>query len=417
QDILVPFTVTGTAESGADYETIETSITIPSGETSASKMITIVADKLIEDEETIIFTMSTPASGAVLGFPSIQTITLLNDDYGHFTDTIIKSDFFVIFQGNSFSINGVLADLGDEIGVYDPNDILCGRAIVDTPGQYEITVYGDNVQTVDIDEGAIAGEVLTFKVWDVSSNSEETLAETMLDPQQIGEILPSPNIPPQWTTHDDKWGMNIQMSLKQEIKLTKGWNIFSFSVNKVYYTSDNPPVVNALSNAIYEHVGSLNEVMASIDGKYHYIRSAETKMYGPNFSEGRNDLTYLASGHGYWINMYEAATLTLEGPRADPSDVISLEPGWRLIGCWHPNVQYEGDNIPDANLFPEDIQMTQVNSLKDIFLSIDGSYSLIRDSKANYYVAHDESTLKDIKYIGPGIGYWIYITKATLFHY
>ena len=64
------------------------------------------------------------------------------------------------------------AAVGDEVAVYDGSGILCGRFLVDSEGQYgPLIVYGDDPITPE-DEGASAGEVLTFRVWDYQRQKE-----------------------------------------------------------------------------------------------------------------------------------------------------------------------------------------------------------------------------------------------------
>ena len=415
-NVVIPYTVTGSSTSSIDYDAFGNSITISSGQLTATKTITIINDSLIEPDETIIITMGEPTSGALIDIPrSVQTITIENDDYGRYTDTINPTGYTVTFQGNSFTINNQLADIGDEIGVFDPDGVLCGRVVLNEAGIYTLTVYGDDPATTEVDEGAAVNDPLIFKVWDLSSQSELVLTEDMFISASVNGNLAS-SIPPVWTGNSDSWGLNINMTMNQEIPLRAGWNLFSFSVKKVYYTSSTPPVVNTFADAIYEKVETLNDVLSSISGKYQYIRSADVKFYGPEFSQEINNLTYLAAGHGYWIYMYSDETLLLNGPMANPSDSISLNSGWNLVGCWHSKVQYVTEIIP-LELFPEDIQYLKVDSLKKIFSSIDGSYSIIRNYKAEDYIADELSTIKDVKYIGPGYGYWIYITEPSNFHY
>jgi hypothetical protein len=55
---------------------------------------------------------------------------------------------------------------GDEIAVFDPSGLLCGRTLVTTTGQFgPLTVYGDDPGT-PADEGASNGETLTVHFWD-----------------------------------------------------------------------------------------------------------------------------------------------------------------------------------------------------------------------------------------------------------
>ncbi|KPA11405.1 hypothetical protein MHK_008387, partial [Candidatus Magnetomorum sp. HK-1] len=424
QDILVPFTVTGTAESGADYETIETSITIPSGETSASKMITIITDKIIESDETLIFTINSISSGAVLGMETVQTVTIQNDDEGYFTTPITPTPNSLQFYGDNFKINGELADIGDEIGVFDPDDILCGRVIIANQGLYVVTVYGDDSTSEGVDEGAEIGDVLTFKVWDSSSDSVLTVSGSMFVPEDLfnGAIQASPHSPPQWTANNDRWGLNIQITSSQEIPLREGWNLFSFSVNKVFYDSANQPTIDVLSNAEYSKVGSLNDALSSIDGKYILIRNFDAngaQTFDPLVPSFFNTLHYLAAGYGYWIKMKEDSTLILSGPRANPSEKLPLRTGWNLIGCWHTDAQYDSEAPPTIGL-PSQVISTKVTNLNDVVSSISNSYSIIRNYDINGAGTYDPlvpAFFNTLHYISPGYGYWIKLKEPKELNY
>lgn len=79
EDVIVPFSLSGTASSGADYTVASGQITIPAGSATGSVSVIVVNDPLDEDDETVILTMSQPAN-AFLGFPTVHTLTIQDDD-------------------------------------------------------------------------------------------------------------------------------------------------------------------------------------------------------------------------------------------------------------------------------------------------------------------------------------------------
>jgi hypothetical protein len=79
-NVTVPYTVTGTATgSGTDYSITASPITILAGATTGSATITIAADVLDEDNETVIVTMGAPTN-ASLGATTVHTATITDDD-------------------------------------------------------------------------------------------------------------------------------------------------------------------------------------------------------------------------------------------------------------------------------------------------------------------------------------------------
>jgi hypothetical protein len=78
--VTVPFTVSGSASSPADY-TISpaSSVNIPAGDTSATITITVVDDTVDENNENVIITMGTPTNAA-RGTPAVHTATITDND-------------------------------------------------------------------------------------------------------------------------------------------------------------------------------------------------------------------------------------------------------------------------------------------------------------------------------------------------
>jgi|GEM_PF-2584039 len=125
----------------------------------------------------------------------------------HFSG-VIATPNSVVFYGDNITIDGNAADPGDEVGVYDPQGVLCGAYTLTNAGQYFVTVYGDDSSSAGVDEGAVANDDLTFVVWDASRGIELPLDQTMFVPATVYGSPPSVN-PPKWTANNDQWGLNI----------------------------------------------------------------------------------------------------------------------------------------------------------------------------------------------------------------
>jgi len=420
KDVTVPITVSGTADLVTDYTIDSQTLFIGAGEETASVFITLIDDLYIEIDETIELTMGTPEN-ALTDTPFIHTITIENIDEGHFTSPNVPSDTeSVWFYGDNFTIDDEKAEIGDEIGVFDDDGILCGRFIIkEEKGEYGIEVYADNPATTDQDEGALAGEELTFKVWDLSTDTEFETTSDMLKPEIVFDFIPASEYnPPKWISAGVQRGLNIEVSSAQEILLKEGWNLFSFSVNNVYYDS-SPPNVPTLSNANFIEVGSLNDALETIDGKYDLIRNSDAesdKIYSPSFPSFLNTLDYLAAGYGYWIKMREEATLRLSGARAKAADTLDLREGWNLVGYWHSDAQHESETISNEDL-PDQTNTVKVDDLDDVLSAIKGQYTIIRSGDGEIYSPNFPSFLNSLDYMAPGYGYWIKMTESTTLNY
>ena len=62
------------------------------------------------------------------------------------------------------TINGSGVTSGDVIKAYDPQGVECGTAYYVEGGNYAIHVHGDDPTTTDVDEGAVSGDHITFKI-------------------------------------------------------------------------------------------------------------------------------------------------------------------------------------------------------------------------------------------------------------
>ncbi|KPA17903.1 hypothetical protein MHK_001879 [Candidatus Magnetomorum sp. HK-1] len=280
-----------------------------------------------------------------------------------------------------------------------------------------------------VDEGANEGDLLTFRVWDLSNLCEIAITEDMFLPISINEnfILKSPYNPPKWTKANGIWGLNINTCSDEIIPLVKGLNIFSFTVNKVFYDSNSPPGVNTLSNADFVKVGRLDDVLSSIEGSYSIIRNFDVNGgldYDPLVPTFFNTLHYLASGYAYRINMSKPANLILKGIRAQKTDTLQLSEGWNLVGCWHSDLQYIKQPL-SLFKFPPNAKQVKVTSIKNIFQQIDGYYSIIRypygrdDSSSEALILDPElaDSENSLNFIAPGHGFWIKLKSSQTLHY
>ncbi len=80
-DVVVSYTVSGTATAGADYTALTGSVTIPAGDTSANIPVTVIDDALFEGLETVIVTL-TATDNAVISADTTPATVSISDDEG-----------------------------------------------------------------------------------------------------------------------------------------------------------------------------------------------------------------------------------------------------------------------------------------------------------------------------------------------
>jgi len=95
---------------------------------------------------------------------ALTTLTLLLLA-AHVPDQVHPTPWFVDFVGQGGStLDGKPLPVGAVVRAYDPTGVLAGEATVPQPGWYLVSVYGDDPQTPDLDEGAVAGDPIAFTV-------------------------------------------------------------------------------------------------------------------------------------------------------------------------------------------------------------------------------------------------------------
>jgi hypothetical protein len=76
-----------------------------------------------------------------------------------------ETPWWVDFLGQGEStLDGEPLPVGAVVRAYDPTGVLAGRTEVTLEGWYLVSVYGDDPQTPDLDEGAVAGDPIAFTV-------------------------------------------------------------------------------------------------------------------------------------------------------------------------------------------------------------------------------------------------------------
>ena len=95
-----------------------------------------------------------------------------------------------ILYDSASTFNGLPIVLGSVVKAFDPDGVLCGMYVVDkAPGYYGfMPVYGDDIVSQDVDEGAEAGDLLTFEI----NGRQATVIEG--DPTWNGGPMPVPRV-------------------------------------------------------------------------------------------------------------------------------------------------------------------------------------------------------------------------------
>ena len=103
----------GTASSGTDYTALGTTVVIPAGAASATKVVTVVNDTLSEVAETVVLTLAA-GTGYTMGSPAVATVTIQDDDLRAWT-------VMIYLDGDNNLESAAIADFAEMAAVNNPN--------------------------------------------------------------------------------------------------------------------------------------------------------------------------------------------------------------------------------------------------------------------------------------------------------
>jgi len=175
QEIAVPISFSGTATLNEDYVTTETSLIIPSGNSSGSLSISSMQDEDIEDIETIIISVET--QDEVIVISSSITISILDDDSDSDGDGINDSDDDCPNEAGLPEYNGCSQPL-----------LIINEVLYDPPSGIQGDANGDGTREAQEDEFiefVNLGGTLDLSGYTVHDNAQER----HVFPQ--GTIIPS----------------------------------------------------------------------------------------------------------------------------------------------------------------------------------------------------------------------------------
>ena len=175
QEMAVPISFSGTATLNEDYVTTETSLIIPSGNSSGSLTISSMQDEDIEDIETII--ISVENQDDVIVISSSITISILDDDSDSDGDGINDSDDDCPNEAGLPEYNGCSQPL-----------LIINEVLYDPPSGIEGDANGDGTREAQEDEFiefVNLGGTLDLSGYSVHDNAQER----HVFPQ--GTIIPS----------------------------------------------------------------------------------------------------------------------------------------------------------------------------------------------------------------------------------
>ncbi|RPI58692.1 MAG: hypothetical protein EHM48_09875, partial [Planctomycetaceae bacterium] len=156
-DLTVNYSKSGAATNGTDYNSIGTTVTIPSGQTTATVTVTPIDDTTTESTETVILTLASGTDYTV-GSPNAATVNITDNDSSSFGITGVSG---TVNAGQTVTISGNVFGSGPDAVVFDNFE----SGTVDTPINYatgDSATVGDwnnaNGKVTYTDDYSISGD-------------------------------------------------------------------------------------------------------------------------------------------------------------------------------------------------------------------------------------------------------------------
>ncbi|OGV67018.1 MAG: hypothetical protein A3K19_29630 [Lentisphaerae bacterium RIFOXYB12_FULL_65_16] len=225
----------------------------------------------------------------------------------HFTGVHVSQEMVFIY-GNLVSTT----QPGDEVAVFSAAGVLCGAIRIDSAGKYPaVAVYKDDPMTPARD-GALAGEVLSFRLWDATAAQEyssDRLRLTVVERQNAGGN-------PYWSTNFDAYRVDIAVNDEGTtwvvLTLEPGWNLLSLPFDTS--PGKGPRTVLTSSSGVALYTGGV-WVWDNQAGGFDVLRDR------------------FAAQQGFWVLSAATGpvqTTAIGGEVRDEG--LALQPGWNLVG-------------------------------------------------------------------------------------
>jgi photosystem II stability/assembly factor-like uncharacterized protein len=181
------------------------------------------------------------------------------------------SSSVIIFRSDDISA-------GDEVAVMY-GDIICGRSVV-SAGKAAVTVWGDNPESVSVD-GALPGEVLDFKLYDVSENSEKNIKINSANSILSGENADIVLYQPESIIHAEGSAItsSVALEINNDIELYPNPATTSISITGIEGFSEIV-ILNMKGEEVLRSKNSLIDIQELISGVYMVSVYSDTGIIG-----------------------------------------------------------------------------------------------------------------------------------------
>ena len=177
-DVVVDFTVSGTAAEGVDYDSLGRQVTILGGDRTASIRLVARTDNRYDGDvtETVELVLTTASGGVTLSDPMTHAVTIIDND----TLPTLSLEG-VVDASEDAGVLSLRAELSGALG----EDVVLTLSVI---GDVSNNDYLLTTPTLTIDAGAVSG-TFEFEVIDDSIYEFDELVELSLSGETTGSVV------------------------------------------------------------------------------------------------------------------------------------------------------------------------------------------------------------------------------------
>jgi hypothetical protein len=255
--------------------------------------------------------------------------------------------------------------VGDAVGVFYTKGLerLCAGYGIWDGTNLNITVYGDNIATIEKD-GFVPSENYILKIWDGQEGKEYETNVTYSSGNSFYTISGASVV----------GSLNAVTEIKHSIVQNVGWNIVSINVEP---DNKSMPVI-------------WNDIKSFVS----LVKNNSGQSYIPSFNI--NQIGNWNKYEGYQVSMTAMKTLEIKGNLIRPEHTpIPLNAGWRLVSY-----------LRNSNMAAPNALATLVS---------DNSLTICKNSAGQSYIP--QFNINQIGQLATGEGYQMFLSKNTTLTY
>jgi len=282
-----------------------------------------------------------------------------------------------VFLGQA-QISGIPASANDWIAAFDQSGNCAGASLVTMNSgiaYINLSIYGDDPTTTNVDEGMNAGEYFTLQLYDASEGiyRDYPISSNQFQFTQWS----SPGSIPAYDNPNTIY--NFITTLADTIDLNAGWNLIS---------TDLIPSDSSIT-AVFSDLITTN----SLEYVTGYNLGATS--FDPNGLPFLNTLTHINQRFGYWVKVNVATRLIVHGSPIPHPPKPNLNAGWNLIGY-----------VPQASFTPDVYFKNLIDSSNLEYVT---GYNL----GATSFDPNGLPFLNTLTQLENSFGYWVKVNTAA----